>query len=167
MPNWLPAFGHQLNQALSLEAQQAPRPQPREELLDAEALDRAFEAFHKELKHSEGKLRAETAEYEQITSFGNERVIRPSILNGRPLTKPIGSDRISKTNFQEKEEQSEMDENDELARTAGELLDNVAHHKDQKFQDSNFLSLMRQLRDREVKVKGETIVDVSFIRAPS
>lgn len=165
MPSGLPGFSHQLYQPLSLGAQQTPTRQPHEDLLDAEALDRAFDAVHAELAQSEKQLRAEMAEYGQTTSFTNERATRPSTLDGSPLTKPIGSDRISRTNSVEEQEQSEMDENDELARTAGELLDKVAHHKDHKFQDSNFLSLMRQLRDREVQVKGDMIVGVSFARA--
>lgn len=165
MPNGLPGFSHQLYQPLSLEAQQAPTRQPYEDLLEAEALDRAFDAVHAELDQSEEQLRAEMAEYGQITSFSNEGSIRQSILNGIPLTRPIGSDRIPNSKSQEKQGRSEEDENDELARTAGELLDRVAHHKDQKFQDSNFLSLMRQLRDREVQAKGDMIVGVGFIRA--
>lgn len=165
MSNGSARFSHQLYQPLSLGAQQAPTRQPYEELFDAEALDRAFEVVHAELEQSEEQLRAELAEYGQTTRFSNEGVIPSSILHGRPLTEPIGSDRISKTNSQEKQEQSEMDENDKLARTAGELLENVAHHTDRKFQDSNFLSFMRQLRDREVLVKDDVIVGVSFIRA--
>lgn len=165
MPNGLPGSSHQLYQPLSPGAQQAPTRQPYEDLLDSEALDRAFDAVHAELDQSEEQLRAEMAEYGQITSFSNERSIRQSRLNGKLLTKPIGSDRISKTNSQEKQGRSEKDENDELARSAGELLDKVAHYKDQKFRDSNFLSLMRQLRDREVQVKGDMIVGVGFIKA--
>lgn len=164
MSNGMPRFSHQLHQPLSLGAQQAPTRQPHEELFDAEALDRAFGAVHAELEQSEEQLRAELAEYGQTTRFSNEGAIRSSILHGRPLTKPIGSDRIFKTNSMEKQEQSEMDE-DKLARTAGELLEKVAHRKDRKFQDSNFLSFMRQLRDREVQVKGDMIVGVSFINA--
>lgn len=164
MSNGLPRFSHHLHQPLSLGSQQAPTRQPHEELFHADALDQAFEAVHTELEQSEEQLRAELAEYEQTTRFSNEGAIRSSILHGRPLAEPIGSDRISKKNPQEKKGQSEMDENDKLARTASELLEKVAHHKDRKFQDSNFLSFMRQLRDREVQVKGNMIVCVSFIR---
>lgn len=165
MSNGFPRFSHQLHQPLSLGDQQAFTRQPHEELIDDEALDRAFEAARVELEQSEEQLRAELAEYEQTTRISNEGATRSSILRGRPLSKPIGSDRISKTNSQEKQEQFEMDENDKLARAAGELLEKVAHHEDRKFQDSNFLSFMRQLRDREVQVKGDMIVGVSSIRA--
>lgn len=164
MSNGLPRFSNQLHQPLSLGALQAPTRQPHEELFDVEALDLAFEAVHAELEQSEGQLRAELAEYEQTTRISNEAATRSSITHGRPLTKPIGTDRISKANLQEKQEQFEMDENDKLARAAGELLEKVAHHEDRKFHDSNFLSFMRQLRDREVQVKGDMIVGVSFIR---
>ena len=51
-------------------------------------------------------------------------------------------------------------EADELARTAGALLENVKSETSKKFQESSFLSLMRQLRDREVTVEGDRFVDV-------
>ncbi|KAM5500899.1 hypothetical protein McanMca71_004756 [Microsporum canis] len=48
-----------------------------------------------------------------------------------------------------------VNESDELSRTAGELLDRVSHDQSQKFKESNFLALMRQLRDREIVVDGD------------
>ena len=47
---------------------------------------------------------------------------------------------------------------DELARTAGVLLDTVKAETNPKFKDSTFISLMRQLRDREVVVEGNQFV---------
>ena len=52
------------------------------------------------------------------------------------------------------------DENDQLARTAGELLEKLASNKTSKFQNSAFLSLMRRVRDKEVRVEGEDMIDV-------
>ena len=72
---------------------------------------------------------------------------------------PIGSDRISNDRGKSTEEHA-PDDADELARTAGTLLENVKHDQSQKFKQSNFLSLMRRLRDREVRVEGEKFVDV-------
>ncbi|MBE7181807.1 MAG: hypothetical protein INR71_11485, partial [Terriglobus roseus] len=43
-------------------------------------------------------------------------------------------------------------EADELSKTAGHLLDSVAHDTSDKFQNSSFLALMRRLRDKEVRV---------------
>lgn len=50
---------------------------------------------------------------------------------------------------------------DELARTAGQLLDSVRNDQSQKFQQSNFLALMRRIRDREVEVEGDEFREVS------
>lgn len=66
----------------------------------------------------------------------------------------IGSDRIPA-------HQEGINEADELAKTAGELLDSVSHDTSQKFKQSNFLALMRQLRDREVAVDGDKLRHVS------
>jgi hypothetical protein len=52
---------------------------------------------------------------------------------------------------------------DELARTAGQLLDSVRDNQSQKFQESTFLSLMRRIRDREVRVEGDRMVEVGNI----
>lgn len=49
---------------------------------------------------------------------------------------------------------------DDLARTAGQLLDTLSHNQTEKFQQSNFLALMRKLRDHEVKVEGGKMVEV-------
>ena len=73
----------------------------------------------------------------------------------------IGSDTILGTEAQEEQKQESKDDSNELARTAGQLLENVKHDHSQKFQNSSFLLLMRQLRDREVHVEGDKLVDVS------
>ena len=76
----------------------------------------------------------------------------------------IGSDTILDTEAQEEQKQEIKDESNELAKTAGQLLENVKHDHSQKFQNSSFLLLMRQLRDREVHVEGDKLVDVSHFR---
>ena len=68
--------------------------------------------------------------------------------------------RIGSDNIPAHPQQSELaadTEADELARTAGHILDNLKHEQSQKFQKSNFLELMRQLRDKEVRVEGDKI----------
>lgn len=49
---------------------------------------------------------------------------------------------------------------DDLAATAGELLDRVSDNRSQKFIDSTFLAFMERIRDREVRVEGDKFVDV-------
>ena len=54
---------------------------------------------------------------------------------------------------------TEVDE--QLAQTAGMLLNNVADDQSEKFKNSKFLNLMRQFRDYEKKVDGDQVVDVA------
>jgi hypothetical protein len=62
---------------------------------------------------------------------------------------------------EQKEQQSLLNDDDEMADTAGKLLERVADNTSTKFQNSQFLELMRKLRDREVKVEGDKMVEVS------
>jgi peroxin-5 len=48
---------------------------------------------------------------------------------------------------------------DELARTAGLLIESVRDEESPKFQNSQFMGLMKQLRDREVIVEGDKMVE--------
>ncbi|MCJ1294075.1 hypothetical protein MMC34_005632, partial [Xylographa carneopallida] len=71
----------------------------------------------------------------------------------------IGSDAILEEASKLQEEHDPSREADDLARTAGQLLDNLKDEHSQKFQNSSFLALMRQLRDKEVRVEGDQMVD--------
>ncbi|KAA1474232.1 TPR-like protein [Dentipellis sp. KUC8613] len=59
---------------------------------------------------------------------------------------------------QETSQAARAQDADALSRTAGLLIDAVQHDKSAKFQKSEFLGLMRQLRDREMVVEGNTMV---------
>lgn len=60
---------------------------------------------------------------------------------------------------------SEKEEGDRLAQTAGELFDRLQHERetDEKFRNSTFMALMKKLRDREVVVAGNDIVESSTL----
>lgn len=49
---------------------------------------------------------------------------------------------------------------DELSRTAAQLLESVRNEQSTKFRDSKFLELMRHLRDGQVRVEGQKMVEV-------
>ena len=66
---------------------------------------------------------------------------------------------------QQQENQQTTKDDDELAHTAANLLDKVSHDKSDKFKNSAFLGLMRKLADREVKVDGDKMVQVSPFRS--
>jgi len=74
----------------------------------------------------------------------------------------IGSDRILEEAEENKDKSNDETDADELARTAGLLLENVKDDQSRKFQESSFLALMRQLRDKEIRVEGDKLVDVSM-----
>lgn len=61
---------------------------------------------------------------------------------------------------QKEEEKPQLNDEDEMAATAGRLLERVADNTSEKFQNSQFLGLMRRLRDREVRVEEDKIVEV-------
>ena len=61
------------------------------------------------------------------------------------------------------QEQRQQDEKgavpaDEMARLAAQVIDSVKHEQNPKFQRSEFMNLMRQLRDGEVTVEEDNIV---------
>ena len=57
-------------------------------------------------------------------------------------------------------EREKTEDADELSRTAGHLLESLAANQSKKFKESQFLNLMRRLRDKEVKVEGGDMVEV-------
>jgi hypothetical protein len=69
----------------------------------------------------------------------------------------IGADTIHDPLF-EAQDQPRNEDPEELARTAAKLLDSVQHDQSAKFQNSQFMSLMRQFRDREKTVEGDAVV---------
>lgn len=129
--------------------QKQPETQDVEELLDQEAMERAFEAASMDYKDV-------TETPSSILDMGKE------LQEMDPYQERIGSDRILEESIKRDEDSIDNDDADELARTAGQLLNNVRHDQSEKFQQSSFLQLMRQLRDREVQVEGDKLVDVSL-----
>ena len=128
-----------------------------EDGFDEAAFEKAFEDATAEFQQSEKEgLRHDATAYQEIyAGQGPEPEIRME-------QSRIGADRISDEAQQKEKHHNNHDEADELARTAGQLLENVRTDQSQKFRESNFLSLMRQLRDREVRVEGDKLVDVSM-----
>lgn len=70
----------------------------------------------------------------------------------------IGADSIFDPAIEEVNQPSQEDA-DALARTAGHLLNSIRHEQSSKFQNSQFLELMRQFRDGQMVVEGDKVVD--------
>ncbi|KAL9580750.1 MAG: hypothetical protein Q9212_004306 [Teloschistes hypoglaucus] len=120
---------------------------------DDAAFDKAFDAAAFEIQNQETSVQREE-------TISRPQPEEPSDLPQVSAAYRVGSDRIPDSSERRQEQRSESRDADDLARTAGQLLENVKHDQSTKFQQSNFLLLMRQLRDREVKVEGDKIVDV-------
>lgn len=125
----------------SSSSQMQPPPQASE-VFDETAFEAAFAEARAEVELQEVQ---QAPELEEVEDQLKETVEEPA---------KIGSDSIPAR-------LDGINESDELARTAGDLLDRVGHEQNQKFKESNFLALMRQLRDREIVVEGDEFRQVS------
>lgn len=130
--------------------------QSKTETFDEAAFEAAFE-----------QARAEVERQENATA--TQQVVRESEMLQTDTNSPpeqtqkirIGSDLIlhdSRSDAQER-----RDDADELAKTAGQLLDSVSHEQSEKFKNSSFLALMRRIRDREVHIEGDEFREVSTL----
>ena len=150
---------HQRDAILSPVAQQKQPERQAEYIYDEAAFEQAFQDAKSaiELQHKDVQLDQDLYR----TAEAGAKLKSPGVDN-RLDDKHIGSDR-SLDEVEEKEDtHNDETDADELARTAGQLLENVKGDQSQKFQESSFLSLMRQLRDKEIRVEGDKLVDVSM-----
>lgn len=136
-------------------AQQAQSEMQSEGNFSEAAFEQAFESARSEMQSGTQML--------GLSDRGHENENGVHVPQAWSDQRLLGSDRILEENVEEKREHNEQDEADELSRTAGQLLENVSGDQSKKFQDSSFLSLMRQLRDKEVRVEGDKLVDVSML----
>ncbi|KAL9614849.1 MAG: hypothetical protein Q9167_000682 [Letrouitia subvulpina] len=125
-----------------------------DETFDESAFERAFDAVTLELHKLENAT-------QQDTNTDDNGPVERGFDHNPPVKYRIGSDRILDDSLDQRTDNGKENDADDLARTAGQLLENVKHDQSTKFQKSNFLALMRQLRDKEVKIEGDKIVDVS------
>lgn len=86
---------------------------------------------------------------------------KPDSLPVEPIATPTDMAQADQVNQHQTEALPLQHDDDEMATTAGQLLERVADNTSEKFQNSQFLELMRKLRDREVKVEGDKMVEVS------
>ena len=117
------------------------------EAFDESAFEAAFEQARADMELEEDGLKQDDV---------REEVDQPISEDIR-----IGSDTIPYPQAENKDYVAPADEASELAKTAGQLLNSVSHEQDQKFKESNFLALMRRIRDREVEVDGDEFREVS------
>ncbi|KAA8577055.1 hypothetical protein EYC84_007066 [Monilinia fructicola] len=103
---------------------------------------------------TEGAIPVEQVRTDQKAELERDRAAS-DLLNQAPL----GADTIQNPVIATSEQHKNA--SDALSRTAGELLNSVSNDQSAKFQNSQFLELMRQFRDKEVMVDGEQVVDIA------
>lgn len=117
------------------------QPQEQTDAFDEEAFARAFD------QAARSELDVQLSEQASLSQD-----IQDSILEDR-----IGADAIHHPDDADYQPMTPQEENDDLSKTAGQLLNSVSDNQSEKFQNSVFLQLMRQLRDKEVVVEGDKI----------
>ncbi|KAJ5787395.1 peroxin-20 Pex20-Penicillium chrysogenum [Penicillium paradoxum] len=149
-PSFAPGYqmyGSSMNQMQPLQAMQ-PQQQNHTEQFDESAFEAAFDQARADME-LQGTDLAQKDTQQNLQETPEADVVEPVV---QPEIR-LGSDLIPQSGKQDPETRSR--DADELARTAGQLLDSVRNDQTQKFQQSNFLALMRRIRDREVEVEGE------------
>lgn len=149
---------------MSTAQQQQQQQQQPVETFDEEEFAKAFEAA----AQSEMESKQETHQEENVETGQGiminesaERLMASS--EGLLDQERIGADTIHDPLTQDSKTRQEQNNPDALARTAGQLLDSVRHDQSDKFQNSQFLQLMRQFRDKEATVEGDKIVGVNGV----
>jgi len=156
-------------------AMQSKGKEPVMEQFDEAAFERAFDMAKEDMmgdemdatdtlateQHEEVAALAKNAQMSQESHQLNQSDILES---QHDLHQPLDTD----INFipeepivqeQQEPKQNTREDDDALAATAQELLEKVEHNQTDKFRNSQFLGLMRKLRDREVKVEGDKMVE--------
>ncbi|KAM3418764.1 hypothetical protein BST61_g4737 [Cercospora zeina] len=132
-------------EAEETEQEQAPSAQELLEELEAEKLEAAVE--------------------EAATNILKEDGHDLDIEEMHPMASMHGADieyDTMQTPIEDGQEQiNQINDDDALAATAEELLEKVKHNQSDKFKNSQFLALMRRLKDREVKVEGDKMVETT------
>lgn len=95
-----------------------------------------------------------------------ERYWRPedTIHNSDVEYRPFGH---QQEESRQEDQQRPTQDDDALAATAQELLEKVSHDQSDKFKNSQFLSLMRKLADREIRVEGDKMVETTDVVSPT
>jgi hypothetical protein len=130
----------------------------RVEEFDESAFEAAFEQAKADMASQFEESLVETNVTESNANNKDQKEEVPAQQIGHETIR-IGSDTISQVD--KDDPQAAANDADELARTAGHLLNSVSHETNQKFRESNFLALMRRIRDREVQLEGDEFREVS------
>ncbi|CAG8487932.1 23408_t:CDS:2 [Cetraspora pellucida] len=76
----------------------------------------------------------------------------------------ISQDKSWTNEFQQQndDESNKSNAKAELAKSAGKLIESIKDETNPKFQNSSFIKFMKQLRDNEVSIEGNKVVEQKF-----
>ncbi|KAI9661492.1 MAG: hypothetical protein M1831_003014 [Alyxoria varia] len=168
----LGAPNRRLFQPPSFGEQEAREDRMRQFVAEQQEQQRAFElefdrfasepnTLQNEDKAENFQSKEKVAKPEQKTEVANPQVAKTaektSSQNGHKFEDPLTADIL-----QPKAETSlkKQSTGDELAKTAGELVETVSPNTSKKFEESNFMAFMRELRDENVRLEDDKFVDV-------
>lgn len=139
---------------------QVQQPAPAVNAAPAEQFDEsAFEAAFEQARIDMEEIQ-ETELTLKTENLASEETAHVEPVGQTPEEIRIGAD-ITFPQEQQQDTLTRAQDADALAQTAANLLDSLRHEQDQKFKQSNFLALMRRIRDREVQVEGDELREVS------
>lgn len=127
--------------------------------LEPKALEADFErAFQDAFDHMQTMdTQATTTAGDVVETILNRELHHETALQSEihePSHAKIGSDAIEYTEVRDRTPDQDARDASDLARVAGELVQNVSHETNEKFRNSQFLDLMRRIRDREIEVRN-------------
>jgi hypothetical protein len=156
-------------------AMQSKGKEPVTEQFDEAAFERAFDMAKEDMmgdetstaeniaaeQHEEAAAFAKTAQMSQESHQLNQSDVLETQQDLHEALHNIAHQLPEEPIVQEQKDsnQKTREDDDALAATAQELLEKVEHNQTDKFRNSQFLGLMRRLRDREVKVEGDKMVE--------
>ncbi|KAK5090677.1 hypothetical protein LTR05_000852 [Lithohypha guttulata] len=127
--------------------------QAQDPQFNEEDFEKAFQDAFQEMRDSEVQSTiAETQATTDESLLDNEDTL-DSVIH-EPSVAKIGSDAIQYTATENRTQDQDSRDASDLARVAGQLVQNISHETDEKFRNSQFLDLMRRIRDREVEVRN-------------
>ncbi|KAK4444664.1 hypothetical protein QBC34DRAFT_181211 [Podospora aff. communis PSN243] len=138
--------------------QQSASLQNQESRLDIEAFNAAFGAY------DDAEFSQELASWAEKKKEVAEATENARSLEKLPLQNvvPVVEEAVQQErNKEEQEAARRRREDEELARAANSILSSVSGMDSEKFKNSNFFELMRQIGNREVVVEGPNLVDAA------
>ena len=153
--NMMNGMGMQQPQSFMSAPEQQQHQDPQISQADFEA---AFDEAMAEMKMQEGQVQQPEQTQPEPGSLDEASSLEKSDIR-------IGSDTIDYTEQANRTPDQNQRDADELARTAGQLLNLVQHDTSDKFQNSQFLELMRKIRDREIEVQDNDLQSTGDLSA--